>query len=173
MDSGASEWVFNPYAAQYFDLQDTMASINNIHFQAANGTTIRNYGQRHLKAFTDHWGKVMVDINVADVKSNLASGMRITQADNRIVLDSDGSFIENKRTGHKIEIRHENGCFVFDLWVPAKGKTSVKNTPKHAQPNNGNKRSVPGNVNKYTPLSTDDGPDDMDMSAVFVRQEDF
>ena len=84
--------------------------------------------------------------------------MRITQTNNRIILDSDGSYIENKVTGNKIHIRHENGCFLFDLWVPAKPKsntTPVQSTPK---------------TNKREPTIT---RDDMDVSAVFVRQEEL
>ncbi len=100
----------------------------------------------------------MVDVNVADVKSNLASGMRITQTNNRIILDSDGSYIENKLTGNKIHIRHENGCFLFDLWVPSKPKSTVNGAPKDAK-----------NNQKGAAVSRDD----MDVSAVFVRQEDL
>ena len=39
IDSGASDWVFPP-TAQYFSAQGTIASIRQLHFQAANGVPI-------------------------------------------------------------------------------------------------------------------------------------
>ena len=86
--------------------------------------------------------------------------MRITQTDNRIVLDSDGSYIENKVTGNKILIRHENGCFLFDLWAPSRPKSAASNAQAKSALKT-NKREVP--VDR----------DDIDVSAVFVRQEDL
>ena len=83
--------------------------------------------------------------------------MRITQSNNRIVLDGDGSYIENKVTGNKIHIRHENGCFLFDLWVPSKPKSTITGSQQSKA------------AKKEAPISRDD----MDVSAVFVRQEDL
>eukprot|EP00973_Karenia_brevis_P079791 11072137-Karenia_brevis.AAC.1 len=45
----------------------------------------------------------------------------MTQGGNRVVFDSEdayeGSYIENKSTGHKIYLRQENGVYVMDMWV--------------------------------------------------------
>ena len=79
LDSGASEWVFNPLTAQYFKICETVASAHNINFTAANGTAIKNHGLRSIKALTNEGNGIKVDVNVADVRSNLASGMRRTQ----------------------------------------------------------------------------------------------
>ena len=38
--------------------------------------------------------------------------------DNRMVLDKNGSYIENERTGSRIKTDHENGAFTFDFLVP-------------------------------------------------------
>ena len=87
-----------------------MASREGIDFAAANGAVIKNYGQKFLPCFDDNWVPTSVNVQVADAKSNLAGGMRICQAGDRIILDiEDGSYIENKLTGDKISIRHENG----------------------------------------------------------------
>ena len=112
-----------------------------------------------------------VNVQIADVKSNLAAGMKIIEAENRIVLDSTGSYIENKLTGDRIQIRHENGCFVFDMWVPAKREVrkAAKDNRRSASANNGS------NKNSFAPLSNDDmeigDVDDDQVEAVFVRQE--
>ena len=50
LDSGASEWVFNPHTAEYFRICETLASVNGLNFTAANGTAITNYGMRTIKA---------------------------------------------------------------------------------------------------------------------------
>ncbi len=90
--------------------------------------------------------------------------MKMVEADNRIVLDKDGSYIENKRAGNRISIRLENGCFMFDLWVPAaKSKDGSKTT--------GGKRGQTRTPNKFAAITPDDNDTAMDTSAVFVRQE--
>ena len=52
------------------------------------------------------------------------------KAGNRIVLDEEGSFIEDKKTGRQIKMRMENGDFEFDIWVPrpkSKIEEGIKN----------------------------------------------
>ena len=58
-------------------------------------------------------------MNVADVQKTLASAFQIVNAGNKIILDTDYSYIVNKATGEKTEVTVENGEFLFDLWVPA------------------------------------------------------
>ena len=48
---------------------------------------------------------------------------------NRIVFDADGSYVENKASGEKIEIDRENGVFTMKFWVapkPTKAGADVK-----------------------------------------------
>jgi len=55
------------------------------------------------------------------------------KAGNRIVLDEEGSFIEDKKTGRQIKMRMENGDFEFDIWVPrpkSKIEEGIKNKKK-------------------------------------------
>ena len=40
-------------------------------------------------------------------------------ANNKVVLDKDYSYIVNTATGERTTINIENGEFNFDLWVPA------------------------------------------------------
>ena len=115
-------------------------------------------------------------MQIADVKSNLAAGMKIVEADNRIVLDSDGSYIENKHTGDRIQIRHENGCFVFDMWVPARREGRVNPDSRR-----GAKRTTPIAATRNNRFKALEEEDDMEVGdigdegdrrrAVFVRQE--
>ena len=36
---------------------------------------------------------------------------------NQVVFDSDGSYVENKKTGVKTRIKDEKGEFKMDVWV--------------------------------------------------------
>ena len=54
---------------------------------------------------------------VADVKKNLASFVKMVQEDNDIVLSKKGSFIKNLPTGNVIPLQLEKGTPQFDLWM--------------------------------------------------------
>ena len=56
-----------------------------------------------------------MDFNEADVKKPLASAACITRAGNRITLDEDGGIIENKSTGEKMQVKIENGVYVYEI----------------------------------------------------------
>ena len=56
-----------------------------------------------------------MDFNEADVKKPLASAACVTRAGNRIVLDENGGFIENKVTGEKMKVQIENGVYVYEV----------------------------------------------------------
>ena len=163
LDSGACDWVFNPGTANAFPLQETEGSKNGINFAAANGTPIANFGQRSLKGVTSDWCPIEADVQVAEVKRNLASAMRIVKAGNRIVLDETGSYIEDKTTGRQIKIRADNGEFEFDIWVPKKKEVEErKKNPK---------KSTIQTSNRFKEFETDDDDDDDAMlEAVFIRQ---
>ena len=97
LDSGAVDWVFKKETAQAFGIQETESSKNGINYAAANGTPIANYGQRLIKGFTDEFQPLELAAQVAEVRSNLAAAVKIVGAGNRIVLDEDGSYIQDKK----------------------------------------------------------------------------
>ena len=173
LDSGAIDWVFTPDAGEAFETKPSIFSKYGINYTAANGTEIKNFGQKTLTGYSNEWAPLSVNVQIADVKSNLAAGMKIIEAENRIILDSGGSYIENKITGDRIQIRHENGCFVFDMWVPAKQEARKVAKDARKSPN----ASAKNTRNSFAPLSNDDEmevgdvDDDDQVEAVFVRQE--
>ena len=101
LDYGAFDWVFNPATASAFAIEETDNSKKGLNYVAANGSAIKNYGQRRIKGFAGDWAPVEAAVQVAEVKRNLASAMKIMKAGNRIVLDEAGSYIEDKQTGRK------------------------------------------------------------------------
>ena len=54
---------------------------------------------------------------VAGVKKNLASDDRMVSTHNRVVFDSSGSYIENKGTGQRTQMRRNGRLTEFDIWV--------------------------------------------------------
>ena len=184
LDSGAIDWVFTPEAGEAFETKPSIFSKYGINYTAANGTEIKNFGQKTLTGYSNEWTPLSVNVQIADVKSNLAAGMKIVEADNRIVLDASGSYIENKITGDRIQIRHENGCFVFDMWVPAKRdvrKTATGTADANGTASRQGARRANGTAsrqgNTFQPIAEDDNMDlgevdeDEQCQAVFVRQE--
>ena len=97
-------------------------------------------------------------MNVADVKKTLASAYQIAQAGNRIILDSDYSYIVNKATGEKTRIQVNNGEFQFDLWVPAPDPSKP---PIKVKPN--------GEVSALILDEEDDAPEEPKVG--FIGQE--
>ena len=45
----------------------------------------------------------------------LASAAKVVKAKNRIVLDEEGSYVENKVSGERMKVRLERDTFVFDV----------------------------------------------------------
>ena len=97
--------------------------------------------------------------------------MKMIEADNKIILDKDGSYIDNKRTGSRIKINHEGGAFTFEFWVP--GVPVQKGTgvaPSINQP----VRKTKISSGKYDAFNED--ADDMEVNTinmVLARQEDL
>ena len=58
------------------------------------------------------------------VQKPLAAASKIAGKGNRIVLEADGGYIENKKSGKKIPLTIENGVYMMEmLVVPFQGPT--------------------------------------------------
>ena len=53
--------------------------------------------------------------NEADVKKPLASAVEIAKAGNRIVLQADGGYIENAKTGEKMKVDVDKNVYVYQV----------------------------------------------------------
>ena len=56
-----------------------------------------------------------IEFNVAEVRKPLASAVRMVMAGNRVVLDSDDSYIEKRKTGERMKLKVKDGTYVFDV----------------------------------------------------------
>ena len=121
-DSGAIDSVTPKDSAEAFRLKETEASRKGMRYRAANGSGIKNYGEKDVSGYNGHGGQVSMTLQVADVTKTLGSVYRWVEAGNRVVFDrgSDGkcnSYILNKGTGAVTKMYDSNGAFCFDLWV--------------------------------------------------------
>ena len=57
----------------------------------------------------------------ANVNTPLASARRACQAGNLVIRCQEGSYILNKATGKRTQMRLEKGNYVFDFWVKKAG----------------------------------------------------
>ena len=90
--------------------------------------------------------------------------MKIMKAGNRIVLDEQGSYIEQKASGKQIKIRTDRDEFEFEIWVP---KAKSGEEPVKGKKNKVNFESK----NQFQALSMDvDSDGDAMLEMVFTRQ---
>ena len=126
VDSGAYNTVGPPKVGTHFEIKPTEASAAGRHYRAANGSVIRNHGQRIVTGRTNEGTLVSMPIQVADVGKVLGSVREMVHHGNRVVFDLDAngrsiSYLECKANGVKTAIHERNGTFQFDIRVP-KGK---------------------------------------------------
>ena len=86
MDSATYKTVIPKSIGKAFSLQETLQSKRGQHFRAANGTIIKNYGQRSLRGMTKEWNGIGIKAQVADVTKPLASARELKHSGNRIVI---------------------------------------------------------------------------------------
>ena len=63
--------------------------------------------------------------HVTDAKKYLASVTKMTQCGNRVIFDSDRSYIKSKRTGQEMDLKSENGVYVLEV-IFLNGETAEK-----------------------------------------------
>ena len=67
VDSGAYNAVGPPQVGTHFPIKHAEASKKGKNYTAANGSTIKNYGQRVITGKNEHGNAVSVPIQIADV----------------------------------------------------------------------------------------------------------
>eukprot|EP00974_Lingulodinium_polyedra_P094412 9151193-Lingulodinium_polyedra.AAC.1 len=130
--SGAVDAVGPRNVAKAFPIVETEDSKNGRNYRAANGSTIRNHGEKVVRGKTKEGQDLTMKMAVADVSKVLASVARMCECGNRVVFDEEGSYVQNKKTGMKTNIEKRSGVYVMDLMVkqesrgPAQGQSRVR-----------------------------------------------
>ena len=86
-------------------------------YKAANGTEIKNFGERVVRGLGDQWQGINMNMQVADVKTTLGSVNQMIKANNRVNFECGNCYIQNLSTGVKSKIEEKGGTFEIGLWV--------------------------------------------------------
>ena len=118
MDSGSMANVTPPGIFSCI-VQATEASKRKDTFHGADNSPILNLGSQSVsgKSDSDIPVAISVDFEVANISRPLGSVSKLVRKQNMVVFDEDESYIKNKRTGEKVQLREENGLFYLDVWV--------------------------------------------------------
>ena len=131
-DSGAVDHVAPRSLAKGVPVEETKASRMGVHYIAANGSEIKNEGEKQIKAFTDKGLPINMTWQIAGVKKPLASIGRICDAGNVAVFTDKGGYIIGKSGAKqilevanncgedKMKMHRENGVYNFKIRVPVK-----------------------------------------------------
>ena len=136
-DSGAVDRVAPRTLAKSTPVVETKASKMGVHYVAANGSEIKNDGEKKVKAFTDKGLPLNMTWQIAGVKKPLASIGRICDAGNVAVFTDKGGYIIGKAGAKqiieaanncgegKMAMHRENGVYNFRIRIPAKKESGL------------------------------------------------
>ena len=88
--------------------------------EAANGTFIKNYGEKKILGSTEDGRTIQMRMTVADVGKVLMSVAKVCESGYRVVFDEDGSYMEEKKSGTRTKLHKKNGVYVMNLRTEAK-----------------------------------------------------
>ena len=124
VDSGAGETVLNEDDLPEVPTTESWGSKHGQKYEVANGAVIENEGEKefvgHVKTQSGNmktWSARLAKAQVAGVHRPLMSVKKVCRAGHRVVFDDDGSFIEDKGTGDRMQIEEVEGEYVLDTWV--------------------------------------------------------
>ena len=159
IDSGAVDTVIPRSTGKAFPVKESEMSRSGQSYRAANGSPITAYGERHLSGVSNDWIPFNIKAQVADVKAPLGSVMHMIRAGNRVVFDSQGSYLLNKRSGQTLPIKEKEGGFEMEFWIQECKSGDIREKAKRKK----NQR--------YAELADSSDDEEEDVTTMdFVRQ---
>ena len=126
MDSGATRSVIQMNSAKSVAMRETVASKNGMHYRAANGTIIFNYGAKAIAGTTDDSHQTSLNMDVADVLKPMGSIDQFTENGNRVVFEKGGGYVEHVTTGKRTELRTDGRQWKMRVWIPIRNDEKGK-----------------------------------------------
>ena len=126
IDSGAAEHVIPRGWVKFLKVMSSAGSRAGVQYVAANGQKIPNEGEVDFKFLTECGQRAKITMQVAKVNKPLASVSKLIDEGFKVIFDSSGSYMINKRSGGKISILRERGVFVLNAYVAEDPKTDEK-----------------------------------------------
>ena len=115
VDSGASATVVGE------EMVKAVAASNvrpDVKYEVADGSHIPHLGEKQFSAVTEDGLLRKMSVHVTEVNKALLSVSRIVNAGNRVVFDSDGSYIEHKISGEWTPLEDKGGLYAIKMWIP-------------------------------------------------------
>jgi hypothetical protein len=101
VDSGAAEKVGPKEIPNAFTMKENVMSRNGSGYVAANGTKIRNYGEKRIDGHTEAGGGMSMRIQRADGKKVLGSVHKMNLGGNVVALDGNKITRRTRRPGRR------------------------------------------------------------------------
>ena len=67
-------------------------------YEVANGVRIPNHGEKKFQGYSEEGTVRSITTQVCEVNNGVPSVSKVVEAGNRVVFDSTGSYIEDKKT---------------------------------------------------------------------------
>ena len=113
VDSGASATVVSDEMVKAVSAQNARPDVK---YEVADGSQIPHLGEKKFSAETECGLPRKMDVQVTEVNRALLSLPKIVNSSNRVVFDSEGSYIEHCETGERSPLEESNGTFAMRLW---------------------------------------------------------
>ena len=81
------------------------------------GCEFQIWGKRKYVGTSDEGIRRRLAAQVCDNNKALLSVSKMTKNGNRVIFDSDGSYIEDKQTGERMNLTEKNGMYMLSLWT--------------------------------------------------------
>ena len=127
IDSGAAESVMPVDMLKQVATIPSDASKQKTVYTSADGGQMWNHGHSYVHFRNPGEETIgMADFQRTTVKKPLASVRRIVEKGNRVTFDESGGFIENIKTGKKVNIIHNNGTYAIEVEYMVEDDESTK-----------------------------------------------
>ena len=90
-----------------FQRHESPGSKNGLMYEVANGKTVPNKGQQHIRGFTNEEVPISVMAQVCDITKPLLSVKKMCNAGNTVVFDNEGCYTRCKKSGVCTEIKDQ------------------------------------------------------------------
>ena len=117
VDSGASETVISEDMLPNIPIKQGDASRREVQYEIANGVHILNRGEKKFQGYSEEGAVRSVSTQVCEVNKGLLSVRKVVEAGIRVVFDSTGSYIEDKKTHERMYMRDEAWMYMLRMYV--------------------------------------------------------
>ena len=81
---------------------------------------VQRLGERKFLGFTEEGGQRGITAQICAVNKTLMSVSKVAAQGNRVILDDDGSYIEDKVSGERTWMKQVGGMYMLKMWVSRK-----------------------------------------------------